>query len=54
VSQAALETGKKETTLHFPKTQKYRENIVGSHRVPVPTLQKTKEEASAAALLAIP
>lgn len=49
-----MKTGKKETTLHFPKTQKYREDMMGSYQVPVPKLQKMKEEVWAVALLAVP
>lgn len=49
-----MKTGKKETILHFPKTQTYGEDIMGSCQVSVPKLQKMKEEVSAVALLAIP
>lgn len=38
----------------LPQTQKYREDIMGSYQIPVPKLQKMKEEVSAVALLAIP
>lgn len=50
----SYEDWEKETALHFPKTQKYREDILGSYQVPVPKMQKMKEEVLAVALLAIP